>query len=255
MTRKSATGVTRTPAGGPSPLLSAGIGRRQVLAGAGLGAGALALAACGGGGADEGDTGAAQSTAKGSATSPLTAPSSLTEAPMLAELVKAGELPKLEDRLPENPYVIPHNWVERGKYGGTMKLQVAASSGDQAAPIAEYFYGYSILRLLNDGNTIGPGLAEKWEANADASEWTFQFRKGLKWSDGEPWSTADIMFWWNDMANLEGAPSTGVPDDCKSGKGTPMKLEAVDDLTLKVSFDAPTALFPAKLASYVNGYK
>ena len=254
MTGTSATGTTPQPAGGLPPWQAAGLTRRHLLAGAGLGAGALALAACGGDGNGEGTTGPDKSDAKGSATSPLSAPGSLTEAPMLADQVKGGKLPKLEERLPENPYVVPHNWLERGKYGGTMKLQVAGSSGDQAAPIAEYFYGYSILRLLNDGNTIGPGVAEKWEANADTSVWTFHFRKGLKWSDGEPWSTADIMFWWNDLANNDDFGES-VPDECKSGKGTPAKLEAVDELTLKVTFDAPTPLFPAKVASYVNGYK
>ena len=231
-----------------------------VLAGAGAGAAALALSACGGsdggGSSATGSASASDSAAKGSATAPLSAPASLTEAPMLADQVKAGTLPKLEERLPEKPYVIPHNWLERGQVRRHDEAdQVAGSSGDQAAPIAEYFYGYSILRLLNDGNTIGPGLAEKWEANADASEWTFHFRKGLKWSDGEPWSTADIMFWWNDMANNDDYISEVGSRRVQVGKGHTAKIEAVDDLTLKVVVRRTDAAVPAKIASYVNGYK
>ena len=45
-------------------------------------------------------------------------------------------------------------------------------------------YGHSALRWIDDGLGIAPGMVEEWESNADASEWTLYFRKGLKWSDG-----------------------------------------------------------------------
>jgi len=205
-----------------------------------------------GGSQGGGETGSGQgsSSKKGSSKSPLKAPAKLTEAPEFAALVKAGKLPELSKRLPENPYVIPHNWVERGKYGGSLKMNIVATAD---GTVAEYFYGFSPLRLLNDGITVGPGVAEKWETNADTSEWTFHFRKGLKWSDGKPWTTADIMFWWKYMANYDAYTAEGVPDECKSGKGTIAKFTAVDDYTLKITFDAPTPLTAIKMASYVNG--
>ena len=58
-----------------------------------------------------------------------------------------------------------------------------------------------MLRFLNDGQDVGPGVVTKWQSNADASEWTFTLRKGLKWSDATPVTTADILFWWENMAN------------------------------------------------------
>ena len=42
-----------------------------------------------------------------------------SEAPMLTELVEAGELPPVEDRLPENPLVVTP--LEIGQYGGTWR--------------------------------------------------------------------------------------------------------------------------------------
>ena len=93
----------------------------------------------------------------------------------------------------------------------------------------EYFYGHSPLRYVNDGKDVVPGLVETWESNDDASEWTFHFRKGLKWSDGEPWSTADIMFWWNDIIAEQYMAQT-APDEARSGKGTLAKFNAVDDV-------------------------
>ncbi len=228
--------------------------RRQVLLGTAAGAAAIALAGCGGSDNKPGPAASAES-GKGSATAPKAKPGQFTEAPTLADQVKAGKLPKVDERLPVNPYVVPHSWIRRGKYGGIVRMNISETSGPNAGMVAEWFYGYSILRLLNDGTTIGPGVAEKWESNADATVWTFHFRKGLKWSDGQPWSTDDIMFWWKDMANNADYIAESAPDECKSGKGTIAKFTKVDDLTLRVSFDTPTPLLPAKMASYVNGFK
>lgn len=45
------------------------------------------------------------------------------EAPMLYELVQAGELPPVEERLPSNPFVMePVGGGEIGEYGGTIRL-------------------------------------------------------------------------------------------------------------------------------------
>ena len=119
-------------------------------------------------------------------------------------------------------------------------------------PTGEFFYGHSPLRYLNDGKDVVPGLVESWESNDDASEWTFHFRKGLKWSDGEPWSTADIMFWWDDIIAEQYMAQT-APDEARSGKGTLAKFTAVDDLTLKMTFDAPAPLTADRMAMWVNG--
>jgi len=230
------------------------ISRRSFLYGSALAAGAAVLAACGGGN-DNGGTGGKEPTAtgKGSAKRPLSAPSKLNESPLLADQVKSGKLPKVEERLPESPYVIPHNWVSAGNYGGVLNMNTFSTTGMvKADSDREFFYGFSILRWLNDGLDIGPGLAESWESNDDASEWTLHFRKGLKWSDGQPWTTEDILFWWDNFILAEKMAQT-PPDECRSGKGTLCKMTAVDDTTLKMSFDAPAPLTGDRLAMWVNG--
>ena len=132
---------------------------------------------------------------KGSATKPLPTPKRYFDAPSLSKAVKAGRLPPVEDRLPERPYVVPHNWLEPGEYGGNLRLIIPST---QDAQMLEYMYGHSPLRWLNDALDIGPGLVESWESNDDTSEWTFHFRKGLRWSDGNSWTVADVMFWWEE---------------------------------------------------------
>ena len=171
------------------------------------------------------------------------------QAPMLDAMT---DLPPVAERLPKKPYVVPHKWVKPGKYGG--HLQMACQSADGWGVghfIQEDMYGHAILRWLRDGLAIGPGLAESYKSNADATEWTFNFREGLKWSDGKPWTTADIMYWWEDMVLDEDHPAT-PPDDLRSSKGTIAKLRAVDDHTLQITFDAPTPLVVSKIACWVR---
>ena len=226
--------------------------RRGLLYGAAFAVGGVVLGACtgsdGSGQPGKPGGGASRAAMKGSASKPLAAPKQLKESPALAELVKAGDLPALAERLPTKPYVIPHRWMSTGKYGGTMRLVTGATDDGS---IKEYMYGHSLLRWLNDGLDLGPGLAESWESNEDASEWTFHFREGLKWSDGEPWTTADIMFWWEDMVLNEDF-AEGIPDEARSGTGTIAKFTAPDELTLVLTFDAPAPNVPDMIANWVN---
>ncbi|GAA2759926.1 ABC transporter substrate-binding protein [Actinopolymorpha rutila] len=226
--------------------------RRTFLYGTGLTAGAVMLGACSSG---EGEQTAqpkagksAASSGKGSERKPLSPPKKLTEAPMLADQVKAGKLPELAKRVPSSPYVVPHKWLEPAKYGGNLNILVPETNDLQ---ILEYMYGHSLLRFLNDALDIGPGLVENFESNEDASEWTLHFRKGLHWSDGQPWTTADIMFWWEDMV-LNTEHTEVPPDEAKSGKGTVMKMTAPDENTLVLTYDAAAPLTPMRLAGYVN---
>ncbi|MGH3488628.1 MAG: ABC transporter substrate-binding protein, partial [Actinopolymorphaceae bacterium] len=224
--------------------------RRSLLRASAVLAAAASLGSCSGGGASRSgrDAGSGSAGGKGSPTKPFPVPRSLHEAPMLATQVKAGDLPPLAKRLPDHPYVVPHRWQRGGRYGGVCRL-VAGATNDAA--IGQYMYGHSILRWLNDGMDVGPGLAESWEPNDDFSQWTFHFRTGLRWSDGTPWTTADIMYWWDDTVLDESHPEV-PPDEAVSGTGGVAELSAPDDHTLVITFDSPTPLTPDRLADTVN---
>ena len=178
---------------------------------------------------------------------PVPTPVEVKEAPQASELVKAGTLPPLDERLPQNPLVVAMDWQTPGKYGGRQRTYHTWLGCQQ-----ESMYGNSTIRYVDDGLGIEPGQAEKWEHNEDTSEWTLYFRKGLKWADGEPWSVDDIMFWWEDMV-LNEDHSTGPPDDARSGKGTLCEFIKVDEYTLTMKFDAPAPLTADRLAMWVNG--
>lgn len=232
------------------PATRTNVDRRRFLFGCAMLAGGVTLGAC----SDRGKPSApapkpaATRGAKGSSRKPLPPPRKFHEAPSLQKRVSAGQLPPVAERLPTRPYVLPHNWVRTGTYGGGMRL-ITRSTTDASS--FEYMYGRSPLRWLNDGLDIAPGLVESWSSNEDASEWTLHVREGLRWSDGQPVTSADALYWWQDLVLNEDHPAT-VPDSARSGKGTPMGLTAPDDMTLVLRFDAPTPLLPLYLANLVN---
>ena len=111
-----------------------------------------------------------------------------------------------------------------------------------------------------------PAAAESWEANEDASVWTFKLNPNGKFSDGTPVKAADFVYAWNRMVNPETVNTlTGDADpsviayhleyikgydEVAEGKAAEMSgLKAIDDLTLEVTLSQPFADF-----QYVVGH-
>ncbi len=168
------------------------------------------------------------------------------EAPMLQEMVAAGDLPPLEERIPAEPLII-EPYGEIGKYGGTWHRFDTDRNGNHLGIAMQ---GHSPVQWLRDGLDKRGGLAKGWESNDDKTEWTLFFREGTKWSDGEPFTVDDILFWWEDMALNPDYPES-PPDWMISGDATAV-LEKIDDYTLKFTFAAPSPLFPDRLAMWPN---
>ena len=172
-------------------------------------------------------------------------PSSFQEAPMLAALVASGDLPPVEDRLPSNPLVIePADGI--GKYGGTWfrAFTGPADGQNMERPMKDH------LLYFDTGMTdVQPNIAESWTVNADATVFTFTLRTGLKWSDGNDFTTEDIMFWYNQMLlNEEINPTT--PAWAVHG-GETLLYEKIDDVTFRVTAAKPYGLFIQLIASVI----
>jgi peptide/nickel transport system substrate-binding protein len=159
------------------------------------------------------------------------------EAPQLAEIVAAGDLPAVEERLPENPLVVlPVKSV--GEYGGTWYRGWRGINDFHCYGRIVYD---PILRWPRDPkDPVQPGLAEAWEWNDDGTELTLYLRKGLKWSDGEPFTVDDIIFWWEDIENDPEITSSIHAEWVVNGE--PMTLEKVDDTTITLKFAGPNGL-------------
>ncbi|WFN87516.1 ABC transporter substrate-binding protein [Agrobacterium pusense] len=162
---------------------------------------------------------------------------------MLDALVGEGKLPAVVDRLPLNPLVItPLDRV--GTHGGDWNSAIVG--GGSLSMLFRYQAYEPLLRYKPDWSGVVPNVAEHYESNADATEFTFRLRKGMKWSDGQPFTTEDIMFWYEDIFNYEGLSDIGQ-NHLRAG-GKKARFEALDDVTFKVIFAAPNGLFPLRLA-------
>jgi peptide/nickel transport system substrate-binding protein len=175
------------------------------------------------------------------------------EAPMLADLVAAGSLPPVNERIPSNPRVITPN-VEVGQYGGTLRRAFKGIS-DRWGP-SKLNEEMAIEWDAPDPDTINlvANYISEWQQNDDATEFTFTLRDGIKWSDGEAFDTEDVQFWYDVLYVPRLAAEINFytltqPD----GSRPEMELEVVDNLTWTVRFPSPNPLLPIFIAKSTGG--
>jgi peptide/nickel transport system substrate-binding protein len=166
------------------------------------------------------------------------------ESTSLQAQVDAGELPPINERLPENPLVITPT-DRPGQQGGDWNH--ALVGGGSLSMVVRY-QGYEpLVRYTPDWSGIEPNVAESYEVNADGTVYTFKLRKGMKWSDGEPFTTEDIRFWYEDIFLDPDVSQPGGQTYWTTG-GEKGKLEVIDEQTFSVTFVAPNGFFLQSLA-------
>lgn len=155
-------------------------------------------------------------------------------------------LPPLAERLPAEPLVVmPYN--EIGRYGGTfVGLSEAPEAGTSDLLSVRHV---SLVRYSDDLATIVPNVAKSWEWNKDFTELTFTLRRGHKWSDGAPFTAADIKFWHDDLMHDENVSKK--PKDYVLVAGQRMTVEVIDPLTVKFKLPAPK---PGLLTFFATHY-
>lgn len=160
-------------------------------------------------------------------------PSAYAEAPMITEMVAAGDLPPVDERLPVNPMVIePFDSI--GQYGGTLRLMDVADSMSIGLRIRHT----GLFRYNQTASQFEGDLAESFAWSNNNQTLTLKLRDGLRWSDGEPFTTADMMFKWEqDILNEEINP--GGIDPFFTLGGEPAQWEPLDDATLQITWAAP----------------
>ena len=165
------------------------------------------------------------------------------EAPMLAELVAAGELPPVDERLPDEPKV--KDVVEEiGQYGGT--INAFAINMDSWNDMTEVIGGSSFLLDLTADNEIVPDLAKGYELAADGNSMTLSLRPGAKWSDGHPFTADDIVFMFEDM-HWNAEVSTW------NLYGRVNRIRKLDDYTVRFEMDTPYPVLPVVMVTWPGG--
>jgi peptide/nickel transport system substrate-binding protein len=173
------------------------------------------------------------------------------ESPMLVELVKAGKLPSVEQRLPKNPAVITP-LVEEGKYGGNLRFGFVGENPGWGG--MWYSTGWdNLVQWKSDFSGVQPNIAESWEVSPDATEYTFKLREGMKWSDGASFNADDIMFYIEDVLfNKDISKNGPVADWLPADGAEQFKATKVDEFTVKFKFAKPSGLLLYQLAQW-NG--
>ncbi|GAA5015997.1 ABC transporter substrate-binding protein [Actinopolymorpha pittospori] len=167
------------------------------------------------------------------------------EAPTLKSRVDKGEIPPLKDRLPVSPLVVKP--VESaGDYGGAWRMGITGGSGSLSQ--LNRFQGYEgLVRWTPDWSPSPiPNVAEAFEIGGGGRSYTFKLRKGMKWSDGKPFTADDILFWYEDV--VRNTEITPVPPSWMVVGGKLGTVTKVDDLSVRFDFTQPHGLFLAQLA-------
>jgi peptide/nickel transport system substrate-binding protein len=159
------------------------------------------------------------------------------EAPMLAEAVAAGDLPSVDQRLPENPMIL-EPYSEVGNYGGSIvQLSPDPTGVDAGFGATSGGGGTAVAARSYDLKSIVPWLAESWELSEDHTEITISLRKGVRWSDGALLTTEDVRYWYEDvLLNEELTPE--INPKWKPGDEV-MELLIEDDYTFRLKFAIP----------------
>lgn len=167
----------------------------------------------------------------------LAQPTTFNESPMLAERVARGELPPVTERLPPKPLVVePTN--EIGTYGGRLN---GAGMAPETTSDLQIGQATGLFRFSNDLSEIYPDLATGYEFNEDFTACTISLLPGVRWSDGAPFTTDDIVFFFEDMQfNADLYPS---PQGAFLVGGEKIGVEKIDDYTVRFTFSRPNPSF------------
>ena len=155
------------------------------------------------------------------------------QAPMLAALVAAGELPPVEERLPDDPMVVvPID--EIGTYGGTARIFLA---GESLINVPE-----GLLRPGPQMRLNLPNWAEKAEYSNGARTLNITLRPGHRWSDGHLLTADDYLFFFEHF--LMNKDLTPVVEPRFKGA----RIEKHDAHSFSYHFPQPMPLFVNHLA-------
>ena len=161
-------------------------------------------------------------------------PTTWYESPMAYQLVKAGKLPPLDDRVPPpEERGIAQGPDGIGWYGGTIRYTATS-----------LYFGESTRGPYgirdSDGFVYQPFVGKGWEISDDGRVYTMFLRQNQYWSDGTPLNMENVRFAWEDTNyNKELNPTLG-PDFRDPVTDNPVQWARVDDLTWTLTYDTPT---------------
>jgi peptide/nickel transport system substrate-binding protein len=169
--------------------------------------------------------------------------------------------PEFKGDVPQDAYVFQG---EPGVYGGQLVLDlkndpaafnIITANDENSAYLLYYHVFRWLIDFRNGGNPpdFDSGLCTRWETSPDVKQWTFHLRRGVRWSDGEPFDADDVMFAWdvicdpNIVNSLADVFKEGAQED---GKPIYPTLEKLDDHTVRFTLHNPNAMFLDQIVNF-----
>ena len=179
----------------------------------------------------------------------------------------------MADVLTSETSLVPPALAQSPKPGGTLRISMrvqemtdpASFDWVEKSNVARFIVEH-LTRTKSDNVTV-PYLAEKWEASDDLKTWVFSLRKGIKWSNGDDFTSADVAHTvnrWLDPAT--GSSNLGLFDAMveqydtgekdKDGKAKMAKrgikgaVEVIDDHTIKFNLKQAALAIPENFYNY-----
>jgi len=110
-------------------------------------------------------------------------------------------------------------------------------TADQASDLLNLLMQGRLVRINRATFEVEPWLAEKWESSPDDRTHTLHLRPGVTWSDGTPFTSADVLF--SIRAAFDPKAGSVVGSGLMPG-GSPIRAEAPDSHTVVLSYAAPS---------------
>ncbi len=170
--------------------------------------------------------------------------SNINEVPSLADDVAAKKIPAVADRLPSEPLVVNLKELgsKPGKHGGSIRMLFGKQKDIRMMTV----YGYARLMGYDHNLVLRPDILKSIDI-ADRRIFTLHLRPGHKWSDGQPFTSEDFRYFWEDVVLNKKLFPGGVPR-LLTTNGTPVKFEVIDDHTVRYTFNEPHPNFVPALA-------
>jgi peptide/nickel transport system substrate-binding protein len=92
------------------------------------------------------------------------------------------------------------------------------------------------LYAMTNDSKLYCDMGKDLKISPDYKVFTFYMRKGVKWSDGQPFTTADIKYWWEDVVHDKDLTPGNLPWPWAQAGKLP-ELTILDDFSFEMKYE------------------